>query len=161
MTAVIRCHTPLFVNKKDPSILSFALGNNISLCCVLGLPTLLSIIATLILPLDKLTCLELNFIFSLLSDSRGKGYLMVYLSQPQTVVYHLVFLLILNHWFTILLLMALLTQSPITPLFMMILWYKKNCFIVVSLAIYLLILRLITLLFGSHELCLFPTFRFK
>ena len=41
MTADIRYYTPYVVNDTDPLILSFALGDDISLRSVLGLPTLL------------------------------------------------------------------------------------------------------------------------
>ena len=43
MTAVIRYHTPYLVNKRYPLLLSFALGNDVSFHCVLGLSTLLAI----------------------------------------------------------------------------------------------------------------------
>ena len=45
MTAAIRYKTPYIVKGRGPFILSFALGDDISLRCVLGLPTLLSIMA--------------------------------------------------------------------------------------------------------------------
>ena len=47
MTAVIRYKTPYTVNGKDPFILSFALGNDVSLHCVFGLPTLLAMGASI------------------------------------------------------------------------------------------------------------------
>ena len=59
MTALIRYHK-LFSEKKDSLILSFTLGNDISLRNVLGLPTLLSMGATLNLSIGKLICSELN-----------------------------------------------------------------------------------------------------
>ena len=43
MTTVIRYHTPYLVNKQDPLFLSFTLGNDEYIRCVLGLPTLLVI----------------------------------------------------------------------------------------------------------------------
>ena len=43
MTAVIRYRTPYFIKKRDPLFIYFALSNDISLRCVLGLPTLLAI----------------------------------------------------------------------------------------------------------------------
>ena len=58
------------MNKKDHLILSFALGNDM---CVLGIPTLLCMGATLNLSLGKLICSELNFTFLLLLDPPGKG----------------------------------------------------------------------------------------
>ena len=61
------------MNKKDPLILTFELGNDISLRYVLGLPTILSMGTTLNLPLGKFICSELNFTFPLLLDPLGKG----------------------------------------------------------------------------------------
>ena len=43
MTAVVRYQKPYIVKGRGPFILSFALGDDISLRCVLGLHTLLSI----------------------------------------------------------------------------------------------------------------------
>ena len=42
MTAVIRYRNPYLVNKRDPLFISFALGNDVLLRRVLGLPTLLA-----------------------------------------------------------------------------------------------------------------------
>ena len=61
------------MNKKDILVLSFALGNNISLRCVMGLHTLLSMDATLNLPLGKLVYSEFNLSYPLLLDPAGKG----------------------------------------------------------------------------------------
>ena len=47
MTAIIRYHTPYLVNNKDPLILSFALGNDMSLRSLIGLPILLSMDVTI------------------------------------------------------------------------------------------------------------------
>ena len=41
MTAIIRYKTLYVMNDKDPFVLSFVLGTDVSLSCVLGLPTLL------------------------------------------------------------------------------------------------------------------------
>ena len=73
MIAVIRYHTPYFVDKKDPLILSFALGHDASLRNVLGLSTLLSLGATIDLSRGTLSCSELNFNFPLFLDPPGKG----------------------------------------------------------------------------------------
>ena len=73
MTAVIRYYTPYLVNNKDPLILSFALGNDMCLCSVLGLPTPLSMGVTIDLLLDTLSCSELNYNFQLIFDPPGKG----------------------------------------------------------------------------------------
>ena len=73
MTAVIRYHTPYLVNNKDPLILSFALGSDMALRSVLGLPTLLSMSATIDLSRGTLSCSKLNSNFPLILDSPGKG----------------------------------------------------------------------------------------
>ena len=61
------------MNNKDPLLLSFALRNDIPLHFVLWLPALLSMDATLNLPLGKLLCSKLNFTFPLLLYLLGKG----------------------------------------------------------------------------------------
>ena len=73
MIAVIRYHTPYLVNNMDPLVLSLALGNDISLLSVLGMPTLLSMGATIDLSRGTLSCSELNFNFPLFLDPPGKG----------------------------------------------------------------------------------------
>ena len=73
MIAVIRYHTPYLVNNKDPLILSFALGTDMALHSVLGLPTLLSMGTTIDLSRDTLSCSELNFNFPLIIDPPGKS----------------------------------------------------------------------------------------
>ena len=72
MTAVIWYHTSFLINKKDPLILSFALGKDVVLRSILDLPSLLAIGATLNLPLGKRVCSELNFTFPLLLDPLRK-----------------------------------------------------------------------------------------
>ena len=47
MTTIIRYDIPYLVHGKDPLILSFALGDNISLRSVFGIPTLLAVSATI------------------------------------------------------------------------------------------------------------------
>ena len=47
MTVMIRYKTSYIVNRKESCILSFALGNDVSLRCVLGLLTLLAIFASI------------------------------------------------------------------------------------------------------------------
>ena len=37
----IRYRTSYLINKRDPLIIYFALGNDVSLRCIIGLPTLL------------------------------------------------------------------------------------------------------------------------
>ena len=58
--AVIRYRTPYIVNGKGPFILSFALGNDVSLRCVLGVHTLLAVGASIGLASGLLSCTELN-----------------------------------------------------------------------------------------------------
>ena len=65
MTAVIRYKTPYVVDGKGSFILSFALGNDVSLRSVLGLPTLLAMGADINLVKDLLSCIELNRDFPL------------------------------------------------------------------------------------------------
>ena len=65
MTAIIRYKTPYIVAGKGPFILSFALGNDVSLRSVLGLPTLLEMGADINLVKDLLLCIELNRDFPL------------------------------------------------------------------------------------------------
>ena len=74
MIVVIRYHTPFLINKQDSLILSFALGKDVALRSVLGLPFLLAMDATLNLPLGKLVCFELNFTFPLHLDPPGKDF---------------------------------------------------------------------------------------
>ena len=65
MTAVIRYKTPYVVDGKGSFILSFALGNDVSLRSVLGLPTLLAMGADINLVKGLLSCIELNRDFPL------------------------------------------------------------------------------------------------
>ena len=73
MTAIIRYHTPYLVDNKDPLVLSFALGHDMSLRSVLGLSTLLSLGVTIDLSRGTLSYSELNFNFPLVLDPHGKG----------------------------------------------------------------------------------------
>ena len=59
MIAVIRYHTPYLFHGKDPLTVSFALGDDISIRIVLGLPTLLAMGATIDLQRGTLVCSEL------------------------------------------------------------------------------------------------------
>ena len=58
---------------KGPFILSFALGHDVSLCSVLGLPTLLSMGADINLVKDLLSCSEFNRDFPLDLQPPGHG----------------------------------------------------------------------------------------
>ena len=73
MTAVIRYRTPYLVNKRDPLFISFALGNDVSLRCVLGLPTLLAIGGSINLVKGEIVCSEINRTFPLSLEPPGKG----------------------------------------------------------------------------------------
>ena len=73
MTAIIRYKTPYFLNKRDPLFISFALENDVSLCCVLGLPTLLALGGLINLVKGEFMCSQINRIFSLFLDLPDKG----------------------------------------------------------------------------------------
>ena len=72
-TAVIRYKTPYTINGKGPFVLSLALGNDASLRCVLGLPTLLAMGVSIGLVSGSLSCKELNREFSLDLQPPDKG----------------------------------------------------------------------------------------
>ena len=72
MTAVIRYKTPYIVTVKGPCILSFALGNDVSLRCVLSLPTFLAMGHSIGLASGLLSCTELNRDFPLDLQPLGK-----------------------------------------------------------------------------------------
>ena len=73
MTAVIRYRTPYLVNNQDSLFVSFALGDDISLRCVVGLPTLLALGGLIDLVKGIFFCSESNGIFPLTLDMPGKG----------------------------------------------------------------------------------------
>ena len=73
MTTVIRYKTPYVVNGKGPFILSFALGNDVSLRCVLSLPTLLAMGASIGLVSGLLSYTEFIHELSLDLQPPGKG----------------------------------------------------------------------------------------
>ena len=73
MTAIIRYRTPFFINKRDPLFVYFALGNDVSLQCVLGLPTLLVLGGLINVVKGEFICSEIGLIFPLTLDSPGKG----------------------------------------------------------------------------------------
>ena len=73
MTAVIRYKTPYFFNKNEPLFISFALGNDVSLRCVLGLPTLLALGGLINLVKGEFICSEIGKTFPLTLDPPGKG----------------------------------------------------------------------------------------
>ena len=73
MTAIIQYKTPYVVDGKGPFILSFALGNDVSLRSVLVLPTLLATGADINLVKGLLSCIELNRYFPLDLQPPGKG----------------------------------------------------------------------------------------
>ena len=65
MIAVIRYKTPYFINKRDRLFISFALGNDVSLRCVLGLPTLLALCELINLVKGGFICSEIGRTFPL------------------------------------------------------------------------------------------------
>ena len=73
MTAAIHYKTPYTVASKGPFILSFALGHDVSLRSVLGLPTLLAMGADMNLVKGLLSCSELNREFPLDLQPLGHG----------------------------------------------------------------------------------------
>ena len=73
MTAVIRYKAPYLINNPDPLILSFALGTDVALRSVLGIPCLLAMGAVVDLVNGELDCKELNSVFPLQFDPPGKG----------------------------------------------------------------------------------------
>ena len=73
MIAVIRYKTPYVVDGKGSFILSFALGNDVSLRSVLGLPTLLAMGADINLVKGLLSCIESNRDFPLNLQPSGKS----------------------------------------------------------------------------------------
>ena len=73
MTAVIRYKTPYLIHNSDPLILSFALGTDVALRSVLGIPCLLAMGAVVDLVNGHLDCKELNSVFPLQLDPPGKG----------------------------------------------------------------------------------------
>ena len=60
VTAVIRYKTPYLINKRDPLFISIVLGNDVSLRCVLELPTLLVMYECINLVIGELICSEIN-----------------------------------------------------------------------------------------------------
>ena len=70
---MIRYKTPYIINGKGPFVLSFALGNNVNLCCVLRLPTILAMGVSNGLVSGLLSCTELNREFSLDLQPPGNG----------------------------------------------------------------------------------------
>ena len=73
MTAVILYKTPYTMASKGPFILSFALGHDVSLRSVLGLPTLLSMGADVNLVKGLSSCSEFNRDFPLDLQPPGHG----------------------------------------------------------------------------------------
>ena len=73
VTTVIRYHTLCLVNKRDLLFLSFALGNEFFLHCVLDLSTLLAIGGSINLVKGKIVCSEIDRTFALSLEPPGKG----------------------------------------------------------------------------------------
>ena len=73
MTVVFRYRAPYLINNCDPLFIYFALGNDVSLRCIIGLPTLLSPGDLIDLVKRIFVCSELNRTFTLILDPLGKG----------------------------------------------------------------------------------------
>ena len=73
MTAVIRYRTPYFINNRDPLFIYFALGNDVSLRCVLGLPTCLALGGLINLVKGEFICSEIGRTIPLTLDPPDKG----------------------------------------------------------------------------------------
>ena len=73
MTAVNRYKTPYFINKREPLFIYLALGNNISLRCILRLSILLVLGGLINLVKGEFICSEIGRIFLLTLDPPGKG----------------------------------------------------------------------------------------
>ena len=73
MAAVIRYRTPYLVNKRDPLFIYFSLENDVSLRCVLGLPTLLTIGGLINLVKGEFFCSDIDRTFALSLEPPGKG----------------------------------------------------------------------------------------
>ena len=74
MTAVIRYKTSYLINNTDPFILSFALGTDVALRSILGIPCLLVMDTVVDLVNGQLVCKELNSVFPLPLDPPGKVF---------------------------------------------------------------------------------------
>lgn len=73
MTAVIHYRTPYLVKNRDHMFISFSLGDDVSLRCVIGLPILLSLGGLINLIKGTFSCSELNCPFHLNLDPMGSG----------------------------------------------------------------------------------------
>ena len=73
MTVVIRYRTPDLINNTSLFILFFALGNDVALRCVLGIPCLLAMGTVFHILQGQLKCSEFNQEFNLQLDPPGKG----------------------------------------------------------------------------------------
>ena len=72
MAAVIRYKTPCLIHNTDPFTLSFTLGTDVALRSVLGIPCLLFMGVVVDLVNGQLDCKELNSMFPLQLDPKGK-----------------------------------------------------------------------------------------
>ena len=73
MTVAIRYRISYLVNNQYPLFVSFALGNDVSLRRVIGLPTLLALGSIIDLVKGTFFCSEINRTFPLTLDPPGKG----------------------------------------------------------------------------------------
>ena len=93
MTAFIRYRTPYLDNNRNPLFIFFALSNNVSLRCVIWLPTQLSQSGLIDLVKGTFFYSELNRTFPLILDPPGRGL-------PDGVVFDNTILTILVEVFT-------------------------------------------------------------
>ena len=75
MTTVNRYRTPYLIDNTSTLIISFSLGNNVSLCIILGIPCLLAMDDVVNLVKDQLVCSELNQVFMLQLNPLDNGLL--------------------------------------------------------------------------------------
>ena len=80
MATIIRYHKLYLINKRNSSLIYFNLGNDVSLRCVLGLPTLQVFDNNIYLLTGDLSCFATNKHFTLILDLQGKDL-------PEVVVF--------------------------------------------------------------------------
>ena len=73
MISIIRYHTPYIINKRDSLLISFVLGNDVSLRWLLSLPTLLALSGRIDLVKGELSCSEINHSFNITLHPSAKG----------------------------------------------------------------------------------------
>ena len=81
MTSIICYKTPYLINKRDPLFIYFVQGNDVSIRCVLRLPTLLALGEFINLVTGEIICSKTNRTFPLTLDPPNKGL-------PEGIVLH-------------------------------------------------------------------------